>query len=60
MSTKNNDQKHEHEEQGPTIDCCSPQKFADMMARFGADTKSDCSTMIKEMMKNGCCQPEKK
>jgi|GEM_PF-1565280 len=60
MTTEKIDQTNEHKGQSATTDCCSPQKFAEMMAKCGPDKEGGCSAMMQEMMKKGCCQPEQK
>ncbi len=60
MTTEKIGQKNEDEEKCAAMDCCSPNKFAGMMARCGEDMKHECGTMMQEMMKGGCCQSEQK
>ena len=60
MTTGKTGQEQEQEEKCPAIDCCSPQKFAEMMTKCGEGMKCDCGDMMQEMMKGGCCQPEQK
>ncbi len=56
MTTEKSNQEQEQEKKCPEIDCCSPQKFAEMMTKCCEGTDCDCPTM----MKSGCCQPESK
>ena len=58
MTTEKTDQKNEHEEKCPPTGCCPPQKFTEMMAKCGEEMKCDCSNLMQEMMKGGCCQPD--
>ena len=63
MTTEKTNQKNEHEEKSTTMGCCSPQKFAEMMAKCGEEMQGECGSMMKgmqEMMKGGCCQPKQK
>ena len=60
MTTEKTGQEQEQEEKCPANDCCSPQKFAEMMTKSGEGMKCDCGDMMQEMMKGGCCQPEQK
>jgi hypothetical protein len=60
MTTAKEGQKNEREEKGAVMGCCSPQKFAEMMARCSKEMKGECGAMMQEMMKGGCCPPEEK
>lgn len=60
MTTEKKDQTNEREEKRSFTDCCSPQKFAEMMTKCGPDMKGGCCAMMQEMMKGGCGQPEQK
>jgi hypothetical protein len=60
MTTEKTNQKNEHEEKCATMDCCSPQRFVEMMDKCGEDMKSKCRAMMQEMMKGGCYQSEQK
>lgn len=60
MTTEKAGQENEREEKSEVTDCCSPQKFAEMMARCGKEIKGGCGTIMQEMMKGGCCRPEEK
>lgn len=60
MTTEKTGQKNEREEKCAAMDCCSPQRFAEMMAKCGDDMKRKCCAMMQEMMKGECCQPEQK
>lgn len=60
MTTEKTNQEQEQEEKCPAIDCCSPQKFAEMMTKCGEGMKCDCGAMMQEMMTGGRCQPEQK
>ena len=60
MTTEKSDQKHEQKAKCSPMDCCSPQKFAEMMAKCGEDMKYDCRSMMLEMMKGGDFQQEPK
>jgi hypothetical protein len=59
MTTEGTNQNGKHEEKCAGMDHCSPQTFAEMMAKCGDDMKCMCGPMMQEMMKRGCCQPEK-
>jgi hypothetical protein len=59
MTTESTSQYGKHEEKRAVMDCCSLQTFAEMMAKRGDDMKCMCSAMMQEIMKRGCCQPEK-
>jgi len=60
MTTEKTGQENEREEKRAILDCCSPQKFAEMMARCGKEMKGGCAAAMQEMMKGGCCQSEEK
>ena len=60
MTTEKTDQGKEPEEKGAGFGCCSPEKFAEMMAKCGPDMKGGRCTMMQEMMKKGCSRPEQK
>ena len=63
MTTEKTGQKDEQEEKCPAMDCCSPQKFAEMMAKCGEEMQGECGSMMKgmqEMMKGGCRQSAQK
>lgn len=53
MTTEKTEQKNEQEERDTTASCCSPQKFAEMMTKCGADMKCECGGMMAKMMKGG-------
>jgi len=58
MTTEKEGQKNEREEKCAGMNCCSPQRFAEMMSQCGEKTEGGCAAMMQEMMKGGCCQPE--
>jgi len=60
MTTEETGQKHEQKEKNSSMDCCSPHKFAEMMAKCGESMKCDCSSMMKEMRKGGFFEQEQK
>ncbi len=60
MTTEQKGQKNEHEAKCPAMDCCSPEKFAAMMAKCRDDMKCECGPMMLEMMKGEWCPPEQK
>ena len=63
MTTEKTNQKNEYEEKCATMDCCSPQKFAEMIGKCREYMQCECGPMMKgmpEMMKDGCRQPEQK
>ena len=60
MTTEKEGQENEREEKCAVMDCCSPQRFAEMMAKCGDAMKGDCGAMMQGMIKGGCCQPEEK
>jgi len=60
MTTEKTGQKNEDEEKCPVEHCCSPQKFAEMMGKWGEDMQGECGPMMQGMMKGGCCQPKQK
>lgn len=60
MTTEKTGQENEREEKCAVMGCCSPQSFAEMMARCGKEMKGECGAKMQEMMKGGCCPPEEK
>lgn len=58
MTTEKTGQKNEREEKCAAMDCCSPQRFAEMMAKCGDDMKCECGAMMQEIMKGKCCPTE--
>ncbi len=60
MTTEKTDNKDGFAEKCAAMDCCSPQKMAEMMAKCGDEMKCGCGAMMQERMKDGCCQPEEK
>jgi hypothetical protein len=60
MTTEKEGQENEREEKCAGMDCCSPQRFAEMMAKCGKEMKGECGAMMQEMMQGGCCPPEEK
>ena len=60
MTTEETGQKHEQKEKCSQMDCCSPQIIAEMMAKCGEGMKSDCGSMMKEMMNGGFFEQEQK
>jgi len=60
MTTEKEGQKNEREEKSAVMDCCSLQRFAEMMAKCGEGRKGGYGAMMQEMMKGGCCPPEEK
>jgi hypothetical protein len=59
MTTERTGQSRKHEEKCAVMDCCSPQTFAEMMAKCGDEMRCECREMMLEIMKRGCFQPEK-
>lgn len=59
MTTGKTDQPHEHGGKWAFMDCCSPRKCAEMMAKC-KDMKGKCDAMMQEMMKGESSQPEQK
>lgn len=45
MTAEETGQKHEQNETCPSMDCCSPHKFAEMMAKCGEGMQCDCRSM---------------
>jgi len=61
MSRETTDRSREHPGgKCPAMDCCDPQKLAEMMARCCEAREGDCCDMLQKMMKEGCCRPQQK
>lgn len=60
MTTRKTSQKHEQPEKWAATNCCSPQKFAEIMAKCGEDMEGECCAMMREMMKGESSPPEQK
>lgn len=60
MTTEKTEKEQGHKEKCTTTSCCTPLNFVEMMAKFGTDSPCECITLMQEMMKGGCCQPEQK
>ena len=57
---KNTEQAKGTEEKFAGMGCCTPENFAKMMAKCCEGSDCDCSSMMQQMMQNGCCYPENK
>ena len=57
---KDTEQSKGVEEKFAGMGCCPPENFAEMMTKCCEGTDCDCPTMMQQMMKSGCCQPESK
>lgn len=42
----------------PPMDCCDPQKLAEMMAHCCEAMDDKCCAMLQKMMKEGFCRPQ--
>jgi len=60
MTTEEKGQTNEREGKCPEMACCSPQRFAEMMAMGGEVKKCECGPMMQEMMKGAFGKPERK
>ncbi len=57
---KNTEQAKGSDEKFAGRDCCTPENFAKMTTKSCEGSDCDCSSMMQQMMQNGCCQPENK
>ncbi len=60
MTTGKTGQEKSREEKSAAKNCCSPQRFAEMMAKFGDDMNCQCGAMMQKMMKDEGSQSEEK